>query len=179
MLSPGGTRHNSMSGTAWYEDNAGAQVARRRLRRLVQILKTPSDFWLILRVSSWALILPLLKRTIPLKTLARVLWNSSERSRNFSQELKIAKIVQWIYAFAYSKDKSCLQRSLLLYRYLSMNNSGPQLITGMKRDADKTWKGHAWILVDGKPFADFESNASEFQPLVAFEKEGAMRKLSS
>ena len=178
MLNPGEIRLNRMTDTAWYEEYADVPASGRRIRRVFQILKAPSDFWLIIRVSSWALILPVLKRIIPLKPLVRLLWSSSGRLRNHKQELKIAKIVQWIYVFAYSKEKSCLQRSLLLYRYLSMNNSEPQLITGMKQDAHKNWKGHAWVLVDGKPFGDFEANAAEFQPLVAFEKGGTMRKLT-
>jgi Transglutaminase-like superfamily len=168
-----------MDDMEWYEHHPGPPDAGRRFRRFWQLLRTPSDFWLLTRMAGWAIVLPILKRIVPLKTLAGLLYSSQSGPRDAEQEQKIATIVRWFYVFAFSREKSCLQRSLLLYRFLSLSHSEPELITGLKRDQNSKWKGHAWILVDGKAFGDFESKMEDFRPLLSFEKSGAMRKMSS
>jgi Transglutaminase-like superfamily len=161
----------------WYDVQEGQPHLTRRLRRFLQLFKNPADAWLFMRMISWAMILPILKRLIPLKSLARFLWTPSKtKIRNLEQEQKIATIVRWIYVFVFSSEKSCVERSLLLYHFLSVNNTDPVLATGMRLAEDQVWKGHAWILVDGKPFEETEASVREFRTLMIFGSEGKMRQ---
>jgi hypothetical protein len=159
---------------SWYEASSNSD---RRKQRFLQLIRSPSDSWLIIRMLGWALILPILKRIVPLRTLAKLVWSGRQMPvRNFEQEQKIATVIRWIYVFIFSNEKSCVQRSLLLYRYLSLSHSDPRLYTGMRRDQNN-WKGHAWILVDGKPFGEFDSKIEDFKPLFSFGEHGVMTKL--
>jgi hypothetical protein len=158
----------------WYESSSNSGG---RKQRLLQLLCSPSDLWLMIRIMGWALILPILKRIFPLRTLAKFLWSAPKiPDRNFDQEQKIATVIRWIYVFVFSNEKSCIQRSLILYRYLSLSHSNPQLYTGIRREKND-WKGHAWILVDGKPFGDFDSHLEDFRPLLSFGEHGVMTTL--
>ena len=149
---------------------------RRRSRRLWRIIKHPRDAWLMVRLLLWAIVLPVCKRIVPLRKLAPFMWGSPTTLRNLTQEQKITTIVRWIYIFIFPNETSCLERSLLLYRYLSRNNTDPRLVTGMRRTEDRNWKGHAWILVDSKPFEEALTSIQEFRPLIVFGREGIMRQ---
>lgn len=159
----------------WYEENNSGNNAHTgyRIRRFLKIFKSPSDVWLMIRIVSWALILPILKRIVPLKSLAKFMWTPAKKERTPEQERKIATLVRWLYYFVFSQ-KTCLERSLLLYRFLSRNNSDPRLITGMRRAEDQSWKGHAWIVVDGKPFDEREASVEDFKTFAIFGPGGSM-----
>jgi hypothetical protein len=159
----------------WYEENKspGETPTVHRIRRFLKIFKNPSDIWLLLRIASWALILPVLKRLIPLKSLAKFMWVPAKKEGTAEQERKIATLVRWLYKFIFPQN-TCLERSLLLYRFLSRNNSDPRLVTGMRRADDHSWKGHAWILMGGKPFGESEASVEDFQTFAIFGPGGVM-----
>jgi hypothetical protein len=159
----------------WYEEksSAGKPPVLHRISRFLKIFKNPSDVWLLIRIVSWAVILPVLKRIVPLKSLVRFMWVPAKEKRTPAQERKIGTLVRWLYYFVVP-EKSCLERSLLLYRFLSRNNSDPRLVTGMRRAEDQTWKGHAWILVDGKPFEEQEASVEDFQTFAIFGPGGSV-----
>ena len=164
----------------WYTIEQGVKpLLKRRVQRLLQLVVHPADLFLLLRIFLWSLVLPALKRVVPVRRLAPFLWSKSARERTHIQEMKIAAVVRWIYIFIFPGDTSCLQRSLLLYRYLSKNNSDPVLVTGMRRTEDQNWKGHAWILVDGKPFGESAATIQDFQPLITFGTQGIMKQVDS
>ena len=49
----------------------------------------------------------------------------------------------------------------------------------MRRTEDQLWKGHAWILVDGKPFGEDPAAIRDFQPLITFGTHGIMKQVGS
>jgi hypothetical protein len=156
----------------WYiKDHSGQVQAGKRLKRFLQIFKSPSDSFLLARIGMWALALPILKRVLPLQTLARIMWSHAKEQRKTSLEQKVATIVRWIYGFVIPKG-ACLDRSLILYRYLSGMRIDVRLVTGIKRTEEKGWKGHAWVLVDGKPFEEAEPAVEDFKTLAIFGSDG-------
>ena len=159
----------------WYEAKSfGAEkLVSHRIKRFLKIFKNPSDVWLLIRIVSWALVLPILKRIIPLKSLAKFMWIPAKKETAPEQEKKVATLVRWLYLFVFPQ-KTCLERSLLLYRFLSRINSDPRLVTGMRRAEDQSWKGHAWILVGGKPFEEPEASVEDFKTFAVFGPGGAM-----
>jgi len=165
----------------WYSrsEEDSKPTFKRRLQRGIQIISHPQDAWLIARLLSWSLVLPLLKRVVPLKKLAPFMWSLPSGSPDTEREQKIAAVVRWIYIFIFSNEKSCLERSLLLYRFLSRNNQDPRLVTGMRRTETGQWNGHAWIEVDGKPFEETITHVQDFRALIFFGPEGVMEQAVS
>jgi len=163
----------------WYSsrEEASKPTLRSRVRRLVRLLGHPRDAWLTVRLLSWSFILPILKRVVPLKKLAPFMWIPPVDSVDTEQKEKIAAVVRWIYIFIFPGEKSCLERSLLLYRFLSRSCMDPRLVTGMRRMEDETWKGHAWIVVDGKPFEEAFTHIQDYRELIVFGPEGVMKQI--
>ena len=162
----------------WYTraDGNNASQFARLFARFFLLAGNPIDAWLVLRITIWALLLPALKRLVPLKSLAPLMWSSPNTTRTADREEKIATVVRWITVFLYRNNKTCLERSLLLYRFLSKANSNPLLVTGMLRTEAQNWKGHAWIIVDGKPFDEPESSVEGFQTLMIYGAEGELQE---
>jgi hypothetical protein len=133
------------------------------------------DAWLVIRLLTWAFLLPFLKRMLPLKKLAPMMWLAPRDSKDQNMDQKIATVVRWIYIFIFPNETSCIERSLLLYRFLSRCKKDPRLITGMKRTEQGVWKGHAWIELDGKPFAESAMHIQDFRPLISFGPQGEMK----
>lgn len=163
----------------WYQPcaNTAKPRWRRRVGRLAKLFRNPGDVWLMMRIAGWAAILPVLKRIVPLKVLTKFMWVSAGSSGGVEQEQKIAVLVRWLYTFVFPNERSCLSRSLLLYRFLSRNNTNPLLVTGIRRTEDENWKGHAWVLVDGKPF-EAEPRIEDFQTLMVFGTGGTMNEIN-
>jgi hypothetical protein len=167
-------------GKYWYRDREEGSDPSfgERIQRLMGILSHPKDAWLVMRILSWAFLLPILKRLVPLKKLSPWMWSEPGSSQDPDYEQKLSTMVRWIYIFIFDDEKSCLERSLLLYRYLSRINRNPQLITGMRRTEAGTWKGHAWIELDGKPFQERTAHIQDFRPMMVFGPNGSMKVLS-
>jgi Transglutaminase-like superfamily len=160
----------------WYENNtAGEKTVVRRITRFLKIFRSPSDVWLLIRIISWALFLPILKRIVPIKSLAKFLWSPSKKEKTPELEKKVAILVRWLYHFILPQ-KTCLERSLLLYHFLSKVNADPRLVTGMRRAEDHSWKGHAWILVGGKLFEESNASVEDFKTIAVFGPGGAMEQ---
>jgi hypothetical protein len=123
------------------------------------------DAWLALRMLGWSLLLPVLKRIVPLRTLMRWMWANGAGPRRTERE---ALIVRTSARFS----TNCLERSLLAYRFLAQANAGPRLVAGMRREPNAAVVGHAWVEVDGIPVHEGEAELRDFVPLVDFGPRG-------
>ena len=144
-------------------------------RAMQRVLAEPSTGWLGARMLAWAFAIPLFKRLAPLPVTVRRLsakWGSGRSDR--TRELLIGNIAALIYGGPAGEGR-CLERALLLYRFLSANGSEPVLVAGLGREAGK-WRGHAWVLVRGEPFFEMES-LEAYTPLVTFSAFGDMKKM--
>src|SRR5215210_6388970 len=93
-----------------------ARMLRRRLDTLRYHLRTPGDAVLALRMLAWRVLLPALKRVIPLQRLAKLMAGRSSGRRG--REEKIVELAGWLCAPRRSRrDENCLERGLLLYRF--------------------------------------------------------------
>jgi hypothetical protein len=118
---------------------------------------------------AWAMILPVLKRILPISFLARLMWSRFDE-RKKKQEEKIKILVNTLYG-GFNIGNRCLERSLLVYHYLSMNCVNCRLVIGMRKNSD-SWIGHAWVLVDGEPFGETQEKLDEFTPMFEFGDRG-------
>jgi hypothetical protein len=72
----------------------------------------------------------------------------------------------------------CLQRSLLLYRFLSENSAAPPARHRREPNGGRV-EGHAWVLVDDAPVGEPPSIARAFVPVAVFGHAGALLAAAS
>jgi hypothetical protein len=107
---------------------------------------------LVLRMLGWRLILPLLKRAVPIQRLARLMAGTrrSEVARSVlpSRIVSLAQVVCRLPVLG-TRD-NCLERSLIAYRYLRMGGADAELAVGFGSQEGRL-SGHAWVTVAGTP----------------------------
>jgi hypothetical protein len=134
-----------------------------------------ADARLLLRAVCWRAVLPLLKRTVSLRTLVRWMWPGGVAPSQPGDTFARTRLHAVRYFIAHGGrtvvSDNCLERSLLLYRFLAEANLDPRLVMGVRRENGET-DGHVWIEVDGRPLAD--STTSRYRPVLVFGAGGAM-----
>jgi hypothetical protein len=140
----------------------------RRLRALRQRAATPADLLLIAQVTAWLLLLLVLKRLLPLPALVRFAGGRSRaRKRRRDREDRIVSLAWWLCGPRGEGRGHCLERSLVIYRLLSLAGADPQLVISTSK-ADGKLFGHAWVAVDGEPVGEPAASLSAFRPLLVF-----------
>lgn len=139
-----------------------------RLRALASLLASPADLWLVTRTVGWMGVLPLLKRALPLTRLTRFMWLSPRASERHAEREQ--RTIQVVARVSRSSGGNCLERSLILYRFLSRANADPCLVVGMARPDE--YLGHVWVTVDGRPLLETPETLRGFEVVTAFGGEG-------
>lgn len=122
-----------------------------------------------MRVSGWLSVLPVLKRTLALERLVRLMWLSPRSaSRDAGREQQTIRIVARL---ARTSGGNCLERSLVLYRYLARANADPHLVVGMARPDE--YLGHVWVTVRGQPLLETSETLASYTEVVTFGESGA------
>lgn len=136
-------------------------------------LDSPGDAWLAIRMTGWALVLPLLKHAVPLPRLARLMWR---QGRGHAEQREIDRVVRLSWAAARIRPlpgrDNCLERSLIAYRYLSALDASPHLVVAL-RSARSAPDGHVWVTVEGRPVGG--EDVSPFTPLFELGPHGERR----
>jgi len=83
--------------------------------------------------------------------------------RDSELELRAAKIVGRLCR---TSGGNCLERSLILYRYLARMNAHPRLVVGMGKSDE--FLGHVWVSVDGRPLLDSPETLRTYTEVVGF-----------
>ncbi len=145
-----------------------------RLIRSVAESRTPGqDAWLALRMFGWAVVLPVLKRIVPIGRLTGMMWKEGRPGRRDPvSEQQVVRLAGWLSRGTnLTKRGACLQQSLLAYRYLSALGANPRLMVAFRR-SDRALGGHAWVVVDGLPIGEIETTLADFHPVVSFGERG-------
>lgn len=139
-----------------------------KLRSLALLLRSPSDVWLAAKTVGWLISLPLLKRVLPLPKLVRLMWRPGDgRRRRLDRERHVADLVQRL---SRASGGNCLERSLILYRFLGRANASPRLVVGLGKP--DTLAGHAWITVDGESLRETPELLGTYTEFVTFADKG-------
>jgi hypothetical protein len=118
----------------------------------------------------WRMILPVLKRALPLDTLARAM----RRCGGSHEEEQVIRLASWVYGSRpLTGGDNCLERSLLLYRYLSGANPEVRLVVGF-RNGTRAVEGHAWVAVGPRALGADTDDRATFAPFVSFGREGRL-----
>lgn len=118
---------------------------------------------------SWRLVLPVLKRALPLDTLVR---SMRGRLRARHEEEQVVRLTSWVYGSRpLTGADNCLERSLVLYRYLSAADTDARLVLGF-RNSGQAVEGHAWVAIGERAMAADTDEGGAFAPLVSFGRDG-------
>lgn len=143
---------------------------RGRLRTLRKHVQSPSDALLVARLLGWRVALAALKRTVPIETLVRMMATPGGRSTHDTR--RIVEMVDWLYAPRRNRDlDNCLDRSLVLYRFLSRNEPGTRLVLGMRRGSSEL-EGHAWVIAGDRAIGAAPVDGGGFVPLATYAADG-------
>lgn len=143
---------------------------RRRLATVRGHVRSLSDALFVARLLAWRVTLAALKRTIPLARLTRLMANPS--GRPMSDTRRVVEMVDWVYGPRRSADLgNCLDRSLVLYRFLSRSEPETRLVIGMRRGPSGV-EGHAWVTAGDLALGTVTGPDGDFVPLAAFDSDG-------
>ena len=136
--------------------------------------RPPRETWLLLRMLAWRAVLPVLKRRVRVATLARLMWREPDRQRGRTDAGRIAELVQWLYRGpARGRGDTCLERSLLAYRYLSDAGVAPRLVVGISKPGSSVI-GHAWVVVNGEPLFESAADVDAYASFFSFGQRGTL-----
>lgn len=143
---------------------------RGRLGTLRTHVRSPADALLVLRLLAWRLALAVLKRTVPIATLVRLMATPGGGPTRDTR--RIVELVDWLYAPRRERELgNCLDRSLVLYRFLSRNEPGTRLVLGMRRGSSEL-EGHAWVIAGDRAFGETPASGGGFVTLATFAADG-------
>lgn len=86
---------------------------------------------------------------------------------------RIARIASALYRHRPPLRDNCLERSLVMYRFLCLAGAEPQLALGVRK-CGHTVDGHVWVVVDGQPLADDHGSLVDFAEMVIFGASGGI-----
>lgn len=151
-------------------DRAPADNGNRPRAGASRTRRHTSTASLVIRMGAWSLILPVLKHVVPLQRLVQLMSRPTNGRRSPETEGKIASWARRAYRLR--RSGTCLERSLLVYRYLTEASAHPRLVVGMRR-GERDLVGHAWVLVDGAPLYESNATLEPFLPIVEFSADGS------
>ena len=129
------------------------------------VFASPFNALLALRMVGWMIVLPLAKHVLPFERLARVMWRGRAGRSSRVQQTFVIRLASRLTRFSGS---NCLERSLILYRYLGLCGADPTLVLGLGKGQLRRRDGHAWLVVDGAPLIETQAELDAYEPFVAF-----------
>jgi hypothetical protein len=127
--------------------------------------------WRVASFTAILLSLAIAKRVVPLRVLVRLAWRPTTQSASPQDRHELLSRVLQADRLIALPDRSCLQRSLLIYRVLSRLGADPVLQVGFKSTPDGV-VGHAWVTCDGRPVVERSAELRTLKPTVAFGRHG-------
>ncbi len=145
------------------------------MKRAVLRSLRPRDLGILAGTIWWLSVLPLLKRTLPLPRLVRLMWRpATGQARSPDREDRAIRLIARLCRVS---GGNCLERSLILYRLLARGNASPRLVVALGRPGGELL-GHVWVTVDGEPLLDSPAALGDYRELIVFGSDG-MREPSS
>ena len=124
------------------------------------------DIWLFICIFFWATILPLIIKFLSLPRVMQMITplgtNRYNAKNKKSTKEKIIKYTEYILNLDFWIWRAtCLNRSLLLYRFLNKIGINVRICFGVKfnkhmisKDSNRNLDGHAWLLLNGEIFLE-------------------------
>jgi Transglutaminase-like superfamily len=133
----------------------------------------PRDVLLALRMLGWRLILRPLKRFVPLSRLVLLVCRPrASEPRRPGREARVLSLADRLCRGRLARG-TCLERSLLAYRFLTEAGADPKLIIAVRRE-DDSFQWHAWVTRDGQPVHERAESLKAYIPVVVFDGQGSI-----
>jgi hypothetical protein len=86
----------------------------------------------------------------------------------------VAEVDSWLTRLPWPWRTTCLKRSAILYALLRRSGEDVQLHIGVKREADRSFAAHAWLMRNDQPYLEpAGSTFATFQMITAFPEQPA------
>lgn len=129
-----------------------------KLKKLWKFVETCDGLWLFIRIGFWLALVSILLRLIPLPSILKLLTPKKPSKKKWQKDKLVNFISLWLGQDRAFFRRSCLKRSLVLYRYLNLQKEPARFFIGIKKEDDKIL-GHAWIMLgEQKLFPDENIN---------------------
>jgi hypothetical protein len=114
----------------------------------------------------------MLKFTLPLPRLVRLLAGKREVARRPEREARASELASLLYRSSRpGLGDNCLERSLITYRYLARLGAEPSLVVALAK-GEANVIGHVWVTVDGVPVHDAPDFVAQYVPILQFDASG-------
>ena len=121
----------------------------------------------------WRLAIRPLKTLVPLPRLVRLVWRrAAPVPRRPELEDRIVALSARLCR-GRLRDATCLERSLLAYRFLVEAGAGPRLTVAVRPNGDSL-QWHAWVTRDGQPIHETQASLNGYLPVVIFDGQGSI-----
>jgi len=127
----------------------------RRLKEFGGLVESPAGLWLFIRVGVWIALVTLLLRLVSMPRMMRMLAPRKISAKKWPRSKIVNFASFWLGRERAFYQRSCLKRSLVLFRYLNMQSDPAQFIIGVRKEKGEL-RGHSWIMIEGKPLFDDE-----------------------
>jgi transglutaminase superfamily protein len=128
---------------------------------------------IVAELTFWRWSLPVLKRLLPIETLASLMTprvtaapSATQRRERTAAVLRVVTTGGRLLV-----SSNCLERSLVTFRLLARAGADVRLVLGVRRD-DSTLDGHSWIELDGRSLDTPKSD--DYTPMVSFRTHGRL-----
>lgn len=147
--------------------------------RVASRFASSADVWLAVRMGAWALVLPVMKHLVQVKSLARLMQRPPRLDRRDPvREERIVTFARWAARLVrWRSGGNCLERGLIAYRYLGDAGAQPTLVVGLGHEDGGQMIGHAWVLVDGHPAGESAASLQVYTPVFAFTPDGQLTEV--
>lgn len=84
-------------------------------------------------------------------------------------EALVLQVDDWLSRLPWLWHTTCLKRSAILYALLRRAGDDVQLHIGVKREADRTFAAHAWLVKNDQPYLEPDASGfATYQMITAF-----------
>ncbi|MCM3871805.1 MAG: lasso peptide biosynthesis B2 protein [Pyrinomonadaceae bacterium] len=146
------------------------RLVRLVIRGGLKLVRDPSESTLILRMAAWVSILSLLVKLQPLPRALQMVSLSApidSRDPSIETERKLVRAIDLLLGADLLVFKPiCWKRAAILHRYLALHGTATRIVFGMRKRADGTVDGHAWLEFAGKPI--LETKVPNYKVTYAF-----------
>jgi hypothetical protein len=119
---------------------------------------SPAEAFLLVRMAGWVLLLSIAVEVFPLPRALRLLSTKprlpTETPEGKTQKRLADAIDLLLKTELFILKPVCWKRAAVLHRYLALNGIATQILFGVRRDADGSVSGHAWLEAGGKPILE-------------------------
>ena len=127
------------------------------VRRFRENIYSTADLWLLIRIAAWLSLEPLLIRALPLPRL--LAWHTPTRPPASPEQRRRVRIyAQFLLSDRMDVfERTCLKRSLVLYRFLHGEPKPPRFFIGVRSENGRL-QGHSWVTLGEAPLYPGENN---------------------